>query len=241
MATPRLSQLRRSALLLLLGTLTLLTLACSSDDVGAVSDSTTESTRAKVTTVAPASTSLVATTDTNEDTEGKVAAEATGEEFMKARSAHDGATLIGLMATDASFGGSELARTIDEYLLQAQWESVVGWQFLDASCSAGSPDRVVCIYSIQDSFNEKAGKGPFPGNSFLLEIADGQIQQASHNFNAEDFFTESEGNFFSWVRENHPDDMQLMLDDRPFPIAPVLLSPESLLLWEAHTTENQAQ
>jgi hypothetical protein len=241
MVTPRLSQPRRSALLLLLGSLALLTSACSSDDVGAVSDSTTEPTRANVTTVAPAPTSSVALTDVSEDTEGKVAAEAIGEEFMQARSAHDGATLMGLMATDASFGGAELARTIDEYLPQAQWESVVGWQFLDPSCSAGSPDRVVCSYSIQDSFNEKAGKGPFPGNSFLLEIADGQIQRASHNFNAEDFFTESEGNFYVWVRENHPDDLQLMLEDRPFPIVAVLLSPESLLVWEAHTTEYLAE
>ena len=125
-----------------------------------------------------------------------------------------------LLAPDVTFGNAELAGSVGEFTLQLQWERVMGWQFVDPTCTAGTSDRVVCSYAIQDAVNQEAGQGPFPGNSFLLELSDGLIHRSSHNFNAEEFFTLSEGAFIGWARLNHPKDLAVMLDDRPFPFAP---------------------
>jgi hypothetical protein len=75
----------------------------------------------------------------------------------------------------------------------------------------------------------------------LLELSDGLIHRSSHNFNAEEFFTLSEGAFIGWMDLNHPEDLAAMLDDRPFPFAPVRLTPDSIALWELHLAQYLAE
>lgn len=88
------------------------------------------------------------------------------------------------IATQENQPEMELIMLDEKYLLQADWESAVGWQFSDVKCDAGSPDRVVCSYSIQDSITKAHGLGPYPGNSFLIQISQAQIVGVTHNFNA---------------------------------------------------------
>lgn len=170
------------------------------------------------------------------------AAEALGDRFMSARADYDWGTLVDLLDPDATFGDSELAQSVDEYRLQSEWERIVDWQFLNPSCTAGTPQRVVCAYSVSDAFNEAAGQGPFPGNSFLLIVEDGRISSVSHIVTLDEaFFSANEVQFYSWVRENHPDDLTRMLDGdrlmggaiRTF----VKLTDESMRLWERHTAD----
>lgn len=246
---------------LALGVLTIFATSCNgADEPDAAGQSATDVTASAVTstvadtqpdpTVPPSSTiavttvpsSMPATTSPDSvdvDSAGAiVAAETVGQRFMQARADHDGQALVAMMAPDASFGGVELAQSVDEYLLQAEYERIVDWQFLDPSCSASAPNRVVCSYALQDAFNERAGKGPFPGSSFLLEIDGEQIVSASHNVDGTiDFFTETELTFFLWMRENYPNDLDLMLEERFLDVTPVLLTAESIRLWEEHVTE----
>ena len=170
------------------------------------------------------------------------AAEALGDRFMSARTAYDWEALVDLLDADATFGDSELAQSVDDYRIQSEWERIVGWQFLNPSCTAGTPERVVCSYEVQDVFNEAAGQQPFPGNSFLLRIEDGKIASVSHILTRdEEFFTANEVQFYSWIRGNYPDDLPRMLDGDRLMGGPirtfVRLTDESMRLWERHTAE----
>lgn len=227
-----------------LGLLVLLATACASANetamVAAV-EAATEST--DVTSAAPPSTapttSVTTTEAPGEGPEALAAAEAIGDRFMQARDDHDGATLVSLLAPDATFGGFELAQTLDEYPMQIEWERVMGWQFLDSNCSASSPDRVSCSYSVLEAFNDEAGNPPYPGSVILLELnGDQMIQRVSNNFNPdEDFYKEAEFNFLLWLRENHPGDSERMYDDRPFLVKPPVLTPEVIQLFEERASE----
>jgi len=196
----------------------------------------------EIVAVAPTSSSSVpTTTDSNDETAAIAAAEELGMRFMQARGRYDGLTLASLIAPDASFNITELAQTVEEIPLQADWERAVGWQFLEPSCTASSPEKVLCRYTIQAPLNAELGKGPYIGNSFLLEVSSGQIQVVSHAIDAFDFYTDTEIQFYTWVNENHPGDLEIMLEgDRllggDFPSFP-RLNPESIRLWEARTTE----
>jgi hypothetical protein len=187
------------------------------------------------------STPATSTFEIEESDDGS-AAEALGDQFMSARADYDWETLVDLLDPDATFGDSELAQSVVEYRLQSEWERIVDWQFLDPSCTAGTTQRVVCSYSVQDAFNEAAGQGPFPGNSFLFVIEDGKIASVSHILTVdEEFFRANEVQFYSWVRANHPDDLNRMLDGdrlmggaiRTF----VKLTDESMRLWDDHVSE----
>lgn len=194
----------------------------------------TEPTVPSTTGTTAAATTAVATTPADDEA-GIDAAELAGLQFMEARANHDAELLVAIMAPDASFGGSELAQRVDDYALLTRYEQIVDWQFLDVSCNAGSADRVVCSYTLQDAFNEHAGQGPYPGSSFLLELDGNQIIRANHNVDAPDeFFAATEVGFFAWVRDNHPDDLDVMVDDRFLGIAPVSLTVESIDLWDEH-------
>ena len=165
------------------------------------------------------------------------AAEKIGLEFLDARNEHDGARLLSLLAEDVLIAGADFAQTKDEYLLQADWERAVGWQFIDPTCGASVPDRVVCNYSIRDSVTEALGLGPYSGNSFLIEISEGQIVGVTHNFNANQLLADGVV-FGAWVDENYPGDLQRMMDpNNSGGNAPALLTPESIALWESHTAE----
>ncbi|MDH3300020.1 MAG: hypothetical protein OES24_05890 [Acidimicrobiia bacterium] len=203
----------------------------------------------RVSVIMPGPTSSTVTTTSAQgpdDTPVDAAAEAEIAEeiamqFMEARADYDGETVLSLLAPDVSFNTAEIAQSVDEVLLQAEWEQAVGWQYLEPSCSLSAPGRVGCTYTIQGPINERLGLGPYEGNVFLLEISDGRITRVDHQIVAFDFYTDVEVGFNTWVRQNHPDDFAVMNEgDRlmggDFPSFPHL-TPESIQLWERYTAE----
>ncbi|MDH4277061.1 MAG: hypothetical protein OEZ14_15795 [Acidimicrobiia bacterium] len=169
--------------------------------------------RVSVVMPGPATSTVTTTTDAPNDTPIDAAAEAEiTMQFMEARADYDGETVLSLLAPDASFNPAEIAQSVDEVLLQAEWEQAVGGQYLEPSCGVSAPGRVGCTYTIQGPINERLGLGPYEGNVFLLEISDGRITRVDHQIVAFDFYTDVEVGFNSWVRQNHPDDFAAIGD-----------------------------
>lgn len=202
-----------------------------------------------VSVIMPGPTSSTVTTTSTEAPDDIPVDDATGAQtpqeiaiqFMKARADYDGATVLSLLAPDAKFNPAEIAQSVDEILLQSDWEQAVGWQYSEPSCSFSSPQRVRCSYTIQGPINERLGLGPYEGNSFLLEIPDGRITRVDNQIVAFDFYTDVEVGFNSWIVQNQPDDFPIMNEgDRlmggDYPSFPHLTA-ESIQLWERYTAE----
>ncbi len=202
-----------------------------------------------VSVIMPGPTSSTVTTTSTEAPDDTPVDDATGAQtpqeiamqFMEARADYDGATVLSLLAPDAKFNTAEIAQSVDEIVLQSEWERAVGWQYSEPSCSVSSPERVRCSYTIQGPINERLGLGPYQGNSFLLEISEGRITRVDHQIVAFDFYTDVEVGFNSWIVQNHPDDFAIMNEgDRliggDYPSFPHLTA-ESIQLWEQYTAE----
>lgn len=191
-------------------------------------------------TVTTTSTEAANDTPVDDATEAQAPLEI-AMQFTEARADYDGETVLSLLASDAKFNTPEIAQSVDEILLQSEWERAVGWQYSEPSCSVSSPERVRCSYTIQGPINERLGLGPYQGNSFLLEISEGRITRVDHQIVAFDFYTDVEVGFNSWIVQNHPDDFAIMNEgDRliggDYPSFPHL-TPESIELWERYTAE----
>jgi len=159
--------------------------------------------------------------------------------FMEARDNWDGATLEALFAPDATIAGLEFVDSPDQYPALAEFERATGTRYLDPRCTAGTPDRVVCRYSLENDVTRALGVGPYPNNSFLFSIVDGEIVLLNHNLRTDDYIPEAVAPFRSWVLANHPDDIEIMY--RPNPVLGqddlARITPESISLWETRIAE----
>ena len=180
-----------------------------------------------------------------------LANEALAGDFIEARAAFDGEAVRALVADDATISRAhEWVDSADDYLVLDDWERAIGMSFLDAECDESSPGRVRCTYTMETAMTRALGVGPY-ANSFLFEIVDGEIQQVNHvrngfevRGNSEDYsdlsyFTEVFFVAFTpWLDANHPGDQDLMFSAESVDnVQPPLITPESILLWEAHVEE----
>jgi hypothetical protein len=94
---------------------------------------------------------------------------------------------------------------------------------------------VTCTYTMENSWSQALGVGPFTGSNFEFVIVDGQIQEIKHDFVFGAFSPQVWEVFKGWVRDNYPDDINVMYDlgDVDVPIK----TPEALALWEQRTAE----
>ena len=100
----------------------------------------------------------------------------------------------------------------------------------------GPPTEVSCTYTMANAWSQALGVGPFTGSSFDITIADGQIQQVTSNFNTSGFSWQVWDVFTGWLRDTHPDDVDVMFERVGGNDVP-LKNPEAIALWAQHTTE----
>src|SRR5688572_17327937 len=74
------------------------------------------------------------------------------------------------------------------------------------------PITVTCTYIMQNAWALAIGAGPFTGNSFEFVIADGQIQQVTHDFDFSEFGPQVYSVFLDWLTDAYPNDVDVMLD-----------------------------
>lgn len=180
-------------------------------------------------------------TPTTSPAQSDQAALSVAQDFMAARSEWDGETVQSLLAVDATIVGTEFARSSADYPALSDYERAVGWRYLNPDCAISSPGRIRCTYTLDSDTTRALGVGPYNGNSFLLEIEDGLIQQVTHNFNTAQFLIDTEV-FNSWLAASYPSDIELMF-------VPSVnggdqfarITPDSIVLWENHTAEFVAE
>jgi hypothetical protein len=127
--------------------------------------------------------------------------------------------------------------TADDYLRGDEVEQATGWRYLQPDCTAtGSvaPVEVNCTYIMENAWSRAIGAGPFTGSSFDFVIADGQIQEIGHHFDYSVFDPQVFGPFVRWLNDTYPNDVEIMFNANS---ATFRLTPESIAIWERHTTE----
>jgi hypothetical protein len=162
------------------------------------------------------------------------AAIALAKRFVEARDAWDGEGVRALVADDAVIDDFAVSNA-DDYLPKVELEQVTGWRYMQPECTAivpSPPIQVSCTYTMQNAWSEALGVGPFTGSNFTFVIADGQIQQVTHFFDFSEFDPQVYAFFQAWLTATHPNDVGVMYDGGVFS-----LTPESIALFEDHTTE----
>lgn len=179
-----------------------------------------------------------ADTPTDPDVTGDTQeAEGIAQDFVEASDAWDAETVRLLVADDAVIDGA--VAIADDYLAVAEFERATGRRYTEPECTAtvvGPPTEVSCTYTMANAWSQALGVGPFTGSSFDITIADGQIQQVTSNFNTSGFSWQVWDVFTAWLRDTHPDDVDVMFErvgDNDVP----LRTPEAIALWAQHTTE----
>ncbi len=165
-------------------------------------------------------------------------------QFLDARNAHDGAAVRALFADDASVrddllrdeNGNFLAFDEIDFIGLSEGERATGVRLRDTECTVSSPVRVRCTYTWENAWSVVIGDDKYVGNSFILDIADGRIEQMTHTF-AVGTEGSDEGHISQtvnqWLLANHPEDLATMVDPNGF----ARNSPEAVALWEAYTEE----
>jgi hypothetical protein len=181
----------------------------------------------------PPNSSAPATSAPPAATEAQVAI-ALAQRFVEARDASDGEAVRALVADDAVIVDFAVSNA-DDFLPKVELEQVTGWRYMQPECTAivpSPPIQVSCTYTMQNAWSEALGVGPFTGSNFTFVIADGQIQQVTHFFDFSEFDPQVYAIFQEWLTATHPNDVGVMYNGGVFS-----LTPESIALFEHHTTE----
>jgi hypothetical protein len=185
------------------------------------------------TSAAPGTTAAPATSAATSDDGAEAATIAAAEEFIAARNAYDGETLVSLVSADASLNGLDFIDTADEYTLLADYEQALGLQISEPECSVGDPGRVSCTYQAVSTQTEALGVGPYDGR-FVIVIENGLIVEVNNTIGDEAAYgAEVYAPFQSWLIANHPDDVPGLYDDTNLPV----VTPETVPLWDIYSEE----
>jgi hypothetical protein len=164
-------------------------------------------------------------------------------QFLRARYGWDGEALRSLVADDAVIDGEFSVADADDYVANAEFERIMGWRFLqvrpDQYCAVsvlGPPAIVTCTYDWFNALTVALDVARLTG-SFELEIADGQIQRVTHEFDTSQYSAEVLEPFKTWLDETHPGDNAVMFDSASDGSTDPSLTPEALTLWEQRVPE----
>jgi hypothetical protein len=159
--------------------------------------------------------------------------------FMQARNEWDGETVRSMVADDAVIEGDFAVAVADDYVVNADFERTLQWQFVE-HCTivvVGPPAMVTCPYAMQNWLGRALDVGPYDTGSFEFEVADGQIQRVSHEWDFTQYDQEAFGVFVDWLDETHPGDRDVMFDVDADGNDVRRMTPEALALFEQRIPE----
>jgi hypothetical protein len=158
------------------------------------------------------------------------------EAFMEARNAHDAEAMAGLLADDVVHDpGGELVWSPNNLSEAAHFEQITAWVY-DFTCVEGGPTQARCAYTQETNLGNALGIVSRPGAFFLIEVDEGQIVSVTNRENGHYPVGEVLVGFSEWLVQNHPEDVDVMLED-----VSQILRPESLALWEQYVPEFVAE
>ena len=154
--------------------------------------------------------------------------------FIEASTASEATAAVALLAPDATINHPAVAR-VGEYQGWVDYRLAIGWRATVTDCT-GAGTEVTCTYTFENDWTRALEVGPFGGSSFQFNIADGQIQELTSNFDTSEFLPQAAEKFFTWILINHLGDINELYDD-PFGAATARTTPEAIVLWEQYTQE----
>ncbi len=158
--------------------------------------------------------------------------------FIQARNTRDAASARSLTADDAAIVDNRYTfeGVNDVHLATAEFERIAEWRHLQPQCAAtvtaARPAVVTCTYLMENALTRALDQGPYRGSTFQFTVADGQIQQVTHNFDFSVYTLQVFDIWIEWLEEHHPGDVDVM-----FTSTGGRLTPEALALWEQRLPE----
>ena len=163
--------------------------------------------------------------------DGVASPETLANAYMEARQNLDAEAAQALFATDATL--SDEGFDLSEMPALFDWYRALNWNWTRGECAEPSSGEggtlVQCSTEIENDWTRTLGHAPITADVRIL-TSDGAITNLISTL--DDEFSGVWGAFFTWIEENHPDDIDQMYDS----VGP-LLDADSIALWEQHTRE----
>lgn len=162
--------------------------------------------------------------------------------FFEARNARDAAAIEDLFSATPTI--VDLVYDPTGYARVVEFERAVGWDYTLGDCnevevasdSGPTHTRMTCFFTWENDWSRALGVEPLAGNWFTFEIADGEIVALDYLM-SDTFVVRVRRPFRQWLEQNHPEDVERMIDPNgPVDFYP-LMDPEAVALWERYTKE----
>lgn len=169
-------------------------------------------------------------------------AEEVARGFLDAYNAYDADRAMAYLTEDAiaaTWGSRE------DFRRDIAWSEAVGYQEINDDCQrADDPDtgqRISCSFGFHALRSDELGLGPFPDNLWLFSVRNGKIREAAKTlaYDTNRFSEEMWEPFASWVKANHPEDVEVMYTDASQ--SQQTMSAEAIALWDQRTRDYVAE
>lgn len=160
-------------------------------------------------------------------------------DFFLATSLSNEDRAISMLAEDVNLYGYGLEGIREFRLLMRLNEAMGLEEILDSCEESGSTSFsavVRCTYDFQALGSDEIGRGPYSGSYDEFKVRhDGKIIDAFRYIEIAKFSPQVWEPFAQWVSTNYPEDVVVMYDSQSQ--SDYRLTPESIRLWERHTSE----
>jgi hypothetical protein len=164
--------------------------------------------------------------------DGVASPESVANAYMEAREILDAETAQALFAPDATVsepGGFDLS----EMPALFDWYRALNWNWTRGECTERSSGErgalVVCANEFESDWTRTLEHAPISADVQIL-VSESAIKTLIVTL--DDEFGDVWGAFFTWIEENHPEDIDQMYGSNG-----PLLDDNSIALWEQHTEE----
>jgi hypothetical protein len=164
--------------------------------------------------------------------------------FLEAYGAYDVKQAETYLTDDADLSG--LWGGQETWRLAISFMEATGFKVLLDQCQQGevspSGTSVGCTFDYHGLRSDEIGLGPFTGNSFDLNVLNGEIVSATMNleFRSNGFSDQMWEPFAIWMTENNPQEGAIIYADWPSATLEAITE-ESIPLWEQNTREYVAE
>ena len=161
--------------------------------------------------------------------------------FIDARNAGDGESTSAMLSEGAEIDETG-ADTNAALSSKTNWFGAVGWQWTLVDCEespALAGTQVLCSYAHDNAWSRALGMEQInDGGTFTLVVADGTINSFAHDWRQETFSPAVWEVFVPWVRDNHSDQIPVILSDE---CCTAITTPEANTVWRELTAEYVAE
>ena len=165
---------------------------------------------------------------------GPTGPEQVATEYFQAVAAYDIPRAESYLADEANLRGS--TSNVEAWRARVRWNQASGLEMEPGVCKEEGTTRtatkVRCPYDFHSLGSDELGLGPYTGSQLVIAVQDGAIVRATDDF---EFIANGSNHevwqpFATWVANNHPQDFEVMYDDK----GGQEFTDASIALWREH-------